>query len=342
MQNRRATKLLAFLLIASLGMRGAAGCKRAPTSIAPQEQTRKMFGTLVTIRVYDADRRRAAKAVQLAFDKIAKLDRDTNNYNPASQISLSNARSGKPTYVEHVFSVVRRGLAGARDTGGAFDPTILPVVELWGFGRREHVPSQRELGAARRLVGYRRVDVVGRGRILLPKVGMGLDLGGIAKGYAADVVVRTLRESKIRHAMVTMGSTTSVLGGKPDGSPWKIGIENPRGRGLIGVVSMKTGTVSTSGDYQNYFVRNGVRYHHIIDPKTGMPSRNAISVTVVGAIDATLSDVLSTALFVKGFEGTSRYAERNRRIGVVFVTPDGRVRTAGSTKGRISQLRRRI
>ncbi len=172
---------------------------------------------------------------------------------------------------------------------------------------------------------------------------MGIDLGGIAKGYAIDAGLEALRRSRVKSAMITAGSTTAVYGAKPDGSSWRIGIENPRKPDeMIAVVTLAKGTVSTSGDYQNYFIRNGVRYHHILDPSTGRPVTGTMSASVIGDIDATRSDLLSTAVFVMGFEKAKRFVKKDGRLGIIFVTPDGHVRTAGNLKGRLSDVKSRL
>lgn len=336
---------ICFLLTASLL---PLGC-RPDRSSDSQTYTKQriMFGTLVTIKVFEKDQAKAKKAVGKANVAMTAVQSQTNNYDPQSAISWLNWRAqyGLPAPLHPLLlDVVKSSLRGARATGGAFDPTVWPVTRLWGFGRRERLPSPAELRATLKLVGYGRVEWLGDGSVVyLPVRGMGLDLGGVAKGYAVAEAVRALTTAGIRHAMVTTGSTTAVFGGKPDGSPWKIGIENPRAPGkIVGVVSLKSGTVSTSGDYQNYFVRNGLRYHHILDPKTGMPARGTMSATVVGDIDATTSDILSTGLFVMGFEKAGGWLAGHPRLGIIFVTSDGRLRTAGNLKGRVTGLARSV
>lgn len=358
------TRLVAFLLSAAL-VATFGGCRAAfdTKSRGGQrlyEQRRTMFGTLVTIKAYDKDRAKAKRAVGNAFAVMAKVEKATNNFDPSSDISRFNAAAGKvpplPTgdrgrYLEETIAFA---FELARETGGTFDPTILPVTKLWGFGGRERVPPREELRQALRLVGYRKLArLPDRIPSRLPLRGMGLDLGGISKGYAVGQAISHLKKFGIRHALVTTGSTTSVYGGRAAGEPWRIGVENPRAPGkIIGVVSLKEGVVSTSGDYQNYFERGGVRYHHILDPWTGMPARTAISATYVfkpnsrfrsnPTLNATSSDVLSTALFVAGFEKAKRFVAAWPPMSIIFVTPDRRVHTAGRVKGIVSGLSRRV
>jgi len=336
----------------SLTITAIAGCSRAERAIEPREETRRMFGTMVRIEVFPPG---GNAAISQAFDEMAKIERATNNYARTSDISRFNASAlaGKrQTLSPGLRKIVRLSLRVASETGGAFDPTIWPVTKLWGFGTRPHIPSRVQLRAALRRVGYRRPRVRGDFAMLtLPASGAGLDLGGISKGYAIDRAVAALKRAGVRHALITAGSTTAVFGGKPDGSKWKIGIENPRAPGeMIGVVSLADGAVSTSGDYQNYFVKNGVRYHHILDPKTGMPATSTVSATVVLEANENTppergaeSDALSTALFVMGFDAAARYVRSDvPDTGIVFVTPDGSVRTAGDVSGKVRRLAERI
>lgn len=156
----------------------------------------------------------------------------------------------------------------------------------------------------------------------------GLDLGGAHKGYALDQAIRVLSDgTTVSAALVTAGSTTVTTGKKPDNEPWLIGVEDPRNpEELVATVEARGAvTVSTSGDYQRYFERDGVRYHHILDPATGLPARGLRSLTVVGARSALDSDILATALFVMGSDLASRYAEENG-LGLVLVDDEGRVR----------------
>jgi thiamine biosynthesis lipoprotein len=352
-----------------------------------------MFGTMVRIEVFapagsqaqdgssSRDTNAAEVAISSAFDAMAAVERVTNNYSPKSEVSRLNASAetmsaANPAEAANPAArslpalrpIAALSLEMARETHGAFDPTIWPVTKIWGFNTKPRLPSGAGLRDALRLVDYRRLRLgTDDATIVLPVRGMGLDLGGISKGYAVDRAVEALRRAGIRHALITTGSTTAVFGGKPDGSKWKIGIENPRAPGkIIGVISLKDGAVSTSGDYQNYFVQRGVRYHHVLDPKTGMPARGAMSVTAILAADppadpppaddstgssdttgssdiAARSDALSTALFVMGSESASRYATAEMpRGGIVVIMPDRSVRTAGNLRGSVSRLLKRI
>jgi len=326
------------LFAASLSL---AGC-RAGYATEPYVSERVMLGTKVTIRAY-GDAGRAEAAVEGAFNRMRDVEKQTNNYSSRSAISQVNDRTGGWRRTPPLIGrAIREALGGARLSDGAYDPTLWPVWRLWGFSGEERVPRSAELERALSLTGWRKVKMRYEARQVFLDEGMGLDLSGMAKGMAVESAADHLA-GRLRHGLVTAGSTTAVFGGKPDGSPWRIGIEHPRKPGeLIGIVKMKKGTMSTSGDYQTYFIRDGVRYHHIVDPKTGTPARGTMSATVVGEIDATTSDMLSTGLFVMGFEKAKRFVERHPRLGIVFVTADGRVRTAGNLRGKVASLKTKI
>ncbi len=254
----------------------------------------------------------------------------------------------------------------ALDVEESFSPSLLEVVALYDFEGKGSVPDpevlEYYLAASRTLQTTETAEgaaseesgVLARfdwSDIPLPESSQvwgpparirraGLDLGGAAKGYAIDRAVEVLRErDEVAAALVTAGSTTVTFGKKPDGEPWRIGIEDPRDTDSVVAVVEAEGnvTVSTSGDYQRYFERDGVRYHHIIDPATGKPARGLRSLTVIGAADGLDSDILATALFVMGEEKALRYAEENG-LGLVTVNDEGRVHIAPGPEDRTWQV----
>ncbi|MDZ4178902.1 MAG: FAD:protein FMN transferase, partial [Coriobacteriia bacterium] len=188
-----------------------------------------------------------------------------------------------------------------------FSPQLRGVTAAWAFESGGQVPSAGELAAALTDPRY--------------------DFGGAAKGLALDEAAATLLDSRVVDAaLITAGSTTVTLGSKPDGEPWRIGVEHPRepGETIATIESPGTISVSTSGDYQRFFERDGARYHHILDPATGLPARGLQSLTVIGEIPGLASDILSTALFVAGPDVAISYAEENG-LGLVLVDDEGRI-----------------
>lgn len=238
------------------------------------------------------------------------------------------------TVSEDTFLVMQEALSFAELTNGTFDPTVHPLILLWGIGtERAGVPSSAQLDAALELLNWREVELEeDQRRVFLPRQGMSLDVGGIAKGYATDEAARILREQGVEHAILDFGGDIATIGGRPDGTPWRIGIQHPSGdRGrFLGVLESRDESVLSSGAYERYFMENGVRYHHIFDPATGFPSDSGLtSVTVVGP-KAMYTDALSTAFFVMGLEASVAILADLPGYEGIFATTDGElVVTAG-------------
>lgn len=204
-------------------------------------------------------------------------------------------------------------------TGGAFDVTIEPVVALWGFyGDVQRVPEQAELDAALPLVGASKLTVTETQVSGLP--GQGIDLGGIAKGYASNRVAERLAACGVTGALISLGGNVQAVGGKPDGSAWRIGVRDPMDEsGVVGVVEARDKAVVTAGSYQRYFLCDGVRYHHIIDPATGRPAESGLVSATVLCGDGAYADALSTALFVMGAERAIAYWRANRDFEMILI-----------------------
>ena len=257
---------------------------------------------------------------------VEELERTFSRTLEESDVSAVNRAAGAgPVAVSpETAYVASRALYYADLTSGSFDPTIAPLIDLWGFLNENYrLPDSEEIEAALPLVDYRRLIVdAGAAEIGLNEKWMGLELGGIAKGYIVDRLMELLVDSGVEHAFVNAGGDIAIHSTRPDGNPWRIGIANPRDRtALIAIMTASGGSVVTSGDYERGFEVDGVNYHHILDPKTGMPARGLSSVTVVAerAIDA---DALSTAIFVIGLEDGLELAESLAGVEVVIVTEE--------------------
>lgn len=249
-----------------------------------------------------------------------------------TEVLRINRRAGlEPVAVsEDTLKVIREGLRYGELTGGAFDITVAPLIRLWGFGTgEERVPAAEEIEAVLPAVDYSRVEIhAGTGSaVYLPSPEMGIDVGGIAKGYAADEAARVLREAGVRNAILDFGGDIVTIGGRPDGSPWRIGIQHPSGERnrFVGILSSRDESVVSSGAYERFFHEDGVRYHHIFDPSTGYPSDSGLtSVTAIGA-DAMKTDVLSTAIFVMGLEAGLALLDSLPGYEGILATEDMRV-----------------
>lgn len=222
--------------------------------------------------------------------------------------------------------LLERSLALCRRTDGALDISIYPVVRAWGFTTGDHqVPDEDALRSLQPLVDYRRIGYnAAAGAVTLPE-GMEIDLGSVAKGYAGQLVAQMLRDNGVQSALLDLGGNVQTVGSKPDGSPWKIGIKDPRGEEVMMVLYIKDQAVVTSGGYERYFEQDGQTYWHIMDPFTGRPADNGlISVTIVGD-EGVVCDGLSTALFVMGLEKATDLWAQSGDFEAAFVLSSGEV-----------------
>lgn len=268
------------------------------------------------------------KAVSAAADRVMDIHSRMSAYEEESDVALINSSAGLSPQEIHpdTYALLERSLRFSELTDGAFDVTVRPLTSLWGIGKKkDYIPDKNEVAAALKLVGYR--DLLldkGRCTAFLRKPGMSVDLGGIAKGYAADEASRILREHGIESALVNLGGNIAAVGLREDGQPWQIGIQNPlsaRG-GSLGTLEARDKTVVTSGSNERFFVKAGVRYHHILDPRTGYPAGSGLlSVTAVCGCSAD-ADALTTALFVSGTAGAMKLLGSSD-AQAVFVTESG-------------------
>jgi thiamine biosynthesis lipoprotein len=267
-------------------------------------RTQFLMGTLVEITVRDADHEKANRAIDLAFDEMARLEKLMSSYRPDSEISNLNQESGRGfiRFSPEALEVVQRGIYWGEQSYGALDITIGPVTDLWRF-EEDHktVPAPEILEQAVRLVDFQNIqidDVMVR----LAKPGMSINLGAVAKGYAVDRAMQVLTGQKIEHALVNAGGDLMALGRRSEKRAWRIGLQHPREpEDMIASFEFSGRAVATSGDYQRYFIHEGNRYHHILNPADGKPAKQVISATVLGptVMDA---DAIATAVFVMGPE----------------------------------------
>ncbi len=291
------------------------------------ERTAIMMDTSVRVVVY-AGGWDAESAADAAMDSIARLESLWHPGRADSDVSRINAAAGaEPVVVApETVELVQAALQVARESRGAFDPTIGPLAAAWGFGEGGRVPDAAELEAARALVSWRDVHVDPEaGTVFLSRPGMQLELGAVAKGFAARLVRDQLAQAGVRAALVQLGGSIALLGDRPEGGPWRIAVQHPRDpQGYIATLSLDGGYADTAGDYQRYFEADGVRYHHILDPSTGYPARGMASVTVV-APRGELADAYATAAFVLGMEEGYRFLVE-RGVEGLLVSDAGEVR----------------
>ncbi|MDR3206999.1 MAG: FAD:protein FMN transferase [Oscillospiraceae bacterium] len=328
-------RALCLVLCAALTACAPAGPTAEPTG--PETRVRdNLMNTVVTLSLYD----HASDGLFAAlFDRIAAIEDGMSVHRAGSGISRLNAGAGADSVPlpSEVRALLREALDIAALSKGAFDPTVGALTALWAIGTPEaRVPAQSELDAALPLVDCAALTVdEAAGSARLSRPGMRVDLGGIAKGYAGDETLRLAREAGVEHAIFNLGGNIVVMGGNPDGTPWRIGVRTPLpgGEGYMGVLELSDGAVVTSGSYERYLEQDGARYHHILDPKTGYPADSGLlSVTVVYGNSAR-ADGLSTACFVLGLEeGLALLTDIPGAEGV-FVAADSRVFTTPGLSG---------
>ena len=256
------------------------------------------MGTLVSIKLYARDQAQARAAVRAAFDRIAGLDEILSDYKPASELNrIVLSAVGRPAKIsDDLFRVLEASEALSDASGGAFDVTVGPVVRLWRQARKEHqLPDRDALDAALSHCGYRKLHLDGTAHtVKLDQDGMQLDLGGIAKGYAADQALMVLKKLGIRSALVAASGDIACSDAPPGHKGWNIEIDAKRG-----VAELNNAAVSTSGDSEQYLDADGKRYSHIVDPITGFALTNRIMVSVIAG-QGILADGLATAISVLG------------------------------------------
>ena len=325
-------KRITALLLAALAVCGLTGCGGTRDPDEAQESIQVI--AMDTAMVLTAYGKESTRAVYDAEEEVRRLDALLSRTSGSSEVSMLNGAGGEMVPVgAEICTLIQTAGDFTEATGGAFDITIAPVVSAWGFTTDSYqVPDREALQTLLESVGMEHVHLSGGSARLDP--GTMIDLGGIAKGYTADRVAEIFQEHAVPRGKVELGGNILVIGDKPDGTAWRVGVQDPKhpdeADGLVCVLNLTDAFAVTSGSYQRYFEQDGKRYHHIIDPATGCPADSGLtSVTVVADSargNGTMCDALSTALFVMGEDKALDFW----RSGVydfqlVLVTEDGRV-----------------
>jgi len=270
----------------------------------------KHMGTYVTITVAGKESKEVLAAIDAGFAEVKRLENVLSEWRPESEISEVNRQAGKKAVkvgaeLFHVFTMARQV---SEKSGGAFDVTFAALGGLWDYkAKNPRVPDKREIEKRARLVDYRQLILNPADRsVMLKNPGMRTGLGGIAKGYVVDRVSAVLKQEGCPNHLVIAGGDLYAAGTRGD-RKWRIGIRDPKNRGLYAAVEVENQGVATSGNYEKFFYQDGVRYHHILDPRTGWPARGTASVTVI-AKTAAAADAWATALFVLGPEKALKLA----------------------------------
>lgn len=297
-----------------------APAQTAQQNTEPNTATVYAMDTTMELSVY-GDESLLAEAENIITDLEAKVSvTDTG-----SEIYAIN-QSGTGTLTGRAAALFARAMEMCARTDGALDISIYPVVRAWGFTTGSYqVPTAAELDALLQNVDYTKIDYNAETGAVTLGADMEVDLGSVTKGYVSGCLTDYFRENGVTSALINLGGNVQALGAKPDGSKWRVAVQNPTGSDYLGVLEIADRAVITSGGYERYFEQDGKTYWHIIDPATGQPANNGlISVTIVGE-DGLTCDALSTSLFVMGLERATDFWRNSDDFEAIFVTADDEV-----------------
>lgn len=299
----------------------------------------KEFFAMDTYMEVDAYGDNGEKAVAKAEKEVNKLDSILSTGKSTSEISKLN-KNKKQVVSADTMSLIKESVKISKETNSAFNPTIYPLIELWGFTTKNYyVPKDNEI---KPLLNHMDIDNIkideSKNEVSFKDNKMKIDLGAIAKGYTSSKIIDIFKENNIKSGMVTLGGNVQVLGKKPDGSLWKVGIQNPISEDeYLGVLQTSDKAVITSGGYERNFTKNGKTYHHILDPSNGYPANNGLTSVTIISSDGTLADALSTSLFVMGKDkAIDFYKKSNYNFDFILYTSDNKLIISEGIKDKFS------
>lgn len=322
---KKISMLMTFILFTLI----FSGCSKNQEIIT---KTALKMDTVFQLEAYGP---KANEAIDAAFLRLDEIEQMASMTIDSSDISKINQEAGKEYVQVHpeIIKMLETAVKYSKLSDGVFDITVGPLVNLWGIGTdNERVPADDEIKSKLPLVGYKNISINEENNsVKLLTEGTAIDLGGIAKGFAADEVLKIYREYDIKGGIISLGgSSIYTVGQKPDGTPWNVGIKHPRkdnDQDYVGVISLSEQALSTSGDYERYFIKDGKRYHHILDPATGYPADNGvISVTIV--VDSNIpdcnmiADILTKTVFVSGVDKGLKFIDSLQGVSCIAITSD--------------------
>jgi thiamine biosynthesis lipoprotein len=301
------------------------------------------MGSELQLRAWTADEAAARSVFEAVFAEFERLEALMSTWRPGSDVLRINAAAGVEPVRVHadVRDVLRQARQISEWTEGTFDVTFGVLTDLWKFDhdQDDSIPAEAEVRARLPLIDFRRIEIDDRaGTVFLTRRGMKIHLGGIGKGYAVERAIRILRAAGLTDFMIQAGGDLYV-GGRKDGRPWRLGITDPRGRQgkSFATIDLTDSTFSTSGDYARFFMKGGVRYHHIVDPRTGQPARLCRSVTIA-AESPVLADAIAKGVFILGPEKGMALVEKIPNLEAVIVTAKNEVLVSSGLKDRFVLL----
>lgn len=302
------------------------------------KRTQMHMGTWVSITAVGATKEAAQVSIEAGFEEVKRLEQLLSTWISTSELSQVNAAAGqRPVVVSpETFDVISRSVEMARLTEGGFNIAVGPAVEAWSVTERQRIPSPGELDRIRPLVDWSVIQLNrGARTIFLPLPGMRIDVGGIGKGYAADRAVGKMKQAGAPAGVVALSGDIKTFGDLPGMQGFPVGIRHPRQEGaLVATIDLKNEAISTAGDYERYFEQDGIRYHHILDPKSLKPARECQSVTVIAA-EGTVADGLDTGIFVLGPEKGMALVEQLPDVEAVIIDAQGHMTVSSGLRSRL-------
>jgi FAD:protein FMN transferase len=337
MMNRTKTAVWAMLSGVVATFLSCAHTPPVPAQVVVKRAQMHM-GTLVSITAVAANEPTAQSAIAAGFHEIKRLERLLSTWISDSELSRVNQSAGQAPVVvsRDTMELVARSQEMARMTDGAFNIAIGPAVDAWSVTERQRIPTDAELMQAKPFVDWTRIELNRtNGTLYLPIAGMRIDVGGIGKGYAADRAVDVMKKAGAQAGVVALAGDIKTFGSLPGSSGFPVGIQHPRQiRDVLAMIDLRDEAISTAGDYERYFERDGVRYHHLLDPETLRPARACQSVTVI-AKEGTVADGLDTGIFVLGPERGMALVERLPDVEAVIVDAEGRIAVSSGLRWRL-------
>jgi thiamine biosynthesis lipoprotein len=311
----------------------------AEKTVKKSTQTKSTIGTVCTITLYEKNPVPLFDEIFVALDL---LEQHVSVNIATSDISKINEAAGTDNAIsvnEDTFYILKAAIKYAQLTDGAFDPSIGPLVALWGIGTEAaHIPTKAQIEEAVKLVDYSKIEMDSQNKsVYLPVKGMRLDLGGIAKGYAADMIVQILKEHGSTKAIIDLGGNIYAYGSKTPQTAWKVGIKNPydsTGDPVV-AIDLINKTVVTSGVYERFFIKDGIRYHHLLDRKTGYPVRNGLMSATIITNSSMTADALSTAVFVLGAQKGIAFLESLDEVEGFCIDENKKITTTSGIKTKL-------
>jgi len=339
----RCSALVTMAILIALSVSCRATSSSGSGQVHVVERVGIAMGSELHLTAWTTDEAAARSAFDAVFAEFERLEALMSTWRPASDVSRINAAAGVqavPVAVD-VRDVLRQARQVSEWTGGTFDVTFGALTDVWKFDQDQDdsIPSAEAIRARLPLIDYRQIEIDDRaGTVFLRRKGMRINLGGIGKGYAVERSLPILRRAGLRDFMIQAGGDLYV-GGRQDGRFWRLGINDPRGRegDSFATVDLTDSTFSTSGDYARFFMKDGVRYHHILDPSTGQPARLCRSVTIAAA-SPVLADAVAKGVFILGPEKGMALVERIPNLEAVIVTAKNAVLVSSGLKERFVLL----